>query len=258
MAEKEYATPLGLTTPNMRGPKVRDAQWLLAGHNRFPGLAPYKDGAIDSVYGTLTGQATRRAKYWLGYPDKALDTTFGQTLYEYLREKDWRPLPAAYKKRRDTRLKQLADATNPGALAFALAEKEIGYREEPQHGRNDNKYGREYGFNYVPWCAIFESVMFKHAGHPDYHYAAVQAIYWDAMANRNRLYIVRTPRQGDIVGYRLHGDEFAHTAFFSRWAGDGLLEDLGGNTGPSDISNGGMVMKQNRSTSIVHYYARVL
>jgi hypothetical protein len=256
MAEKEYTVPLGLTTPNMRGNNVRDAQWLLSGHNRFKGLAPYKDGAIDSIYGSLTAQATRRAKYWLGYPDKALDNIFGQTLYEYLRKNDWRPLPDAYRDRRDERLK--ADATNPGAKAFALAEKEIGYREEPQHGINDNKFGREYGFNRVPWCAIFESIMFKHAGYPKFKYAAVAQIYWDAMANRNGLYIVRTPRLGDVVGYRLHGDEFAHTAFFSRWVGDGTLEDLGGNTGPADISNGGMVMKQNRNTAIVHFYARVL
>jgi hypothetical protein len=54
----------------------------------------------------------------------------------------------------------------------------------------------------------------------------------------------------------LHGDSYAHTAFFSKWVGEGTLEDLGGNTGPSSISNGGMVMKQQRSTSIVNFYAR--
>lgn len=253
---KEYASPLGLVTPNMRGKKVRDAQWLLAGHNRFPGLAPYKDGKLDSVYGALTAQATRRAKYWLGYPTRSLDGRFGQTLYEYLREERWRPLPDAYRERREARLKTQTDAENPGAKAFTLATQEIGYREEPQHGVNDNKFGREYGFNRVPWCAIFESIMFKHSGRPSFRYAAVESIYWDAMANRNGLYIVRTPRQGDVIGYRIHGDRFAHTAFFSRWVGEGTLEDLGGNTGPSNISNGGMVMKQERSTSIVSFYAR--
>ena len=237
---------------------MRDAQWLLSGHNRFTGLAPYKDGKLDSIYGLITAQATRRAKYWLGYPEGALNDKFGQTLYEYLRKEHWRPLPDAYRKRREARLKTLADQQTLGVKAFALATHEIGYREEPAHGVNDNKFGREYGWNFVPWCAIFASIMFKHVGHPSFRFAAVQAIYWNAAANKHGLYIVRSPKQGDIVGYKLRGDPFAHAAFFSKWLGEGTFEDLGGNTGPSDISNGGMVMKQKRDVALVNFYARVL
>jgi hypothetical protein len=241
----------------MKGQKVKDAQWLLAGHNRFTSLATYKDGKIDGDYGPLTAQATKRAKFWLGYPQSGLDTHFGQSIYEYLRENDWRPLPEAYRKRREERLKATETAQNPGARAIEEAAKHIGYREEPRHGVNDNMFGRWYGWNFVPWCAIFESYCFAQTGTKKYHYASVEAIYWDAMANRNGLFIVRTPRKGDIVGYSLSGSRFAHTAFFDHWDGSQLV-DLGGNTGPTNISNGGMVLRQERSTRSVYFYARVL
>ena len=250
---KEYDIPLILTTPHMAGVAVRDAQWLLAGHNRFEGLAPYKDGPIDSEYGPLTAQATKRAKFWLGYPLTACDGTFGQTIYEYLRANHWRPLPPEYRTRRAERLAEAANT--PGLKAFKAAEKEIGYKEGP--GQNNNKFGVEYGFNWVPWCAIFMSIMFAHTGRSSFRYAAVESIYLDARAERNGLRIVYTPQRGDIVGYSLHGEEFAHTAFFDQWTGGSAFRDLGGNTGPSSISNGGMVMKQLRDRSQVRFWARV-
>lgn len=253
----EFTNPLRLVTPHMRGQRVKDAQWLLAGNSRFEGLATYKNGQIDGDYGSLTAQATKRAKYWLGYPDNSLDTMFGQTLYEYLRKEHWRPLPDAYRDRRQKRLANASSST-PCSRALAEAAKHIGYKEEPKHGMNDNMFGRWYGWNYVAWCAIFESYCFAHSGTPKYHYAAVEAIYWDAMANRNRLFIVRNPKPGDIVGYKVGSDPYAHTAFFDHWESqNSTFVDLGGNTGPTDISNGGMVMRQTRNISQVTYFARV-
>ncbi len=257
---KQYDIPLRLVTPHMRGQAVEDAQYLMAGNGRFKDLATYKNGDVDGDYGPLTAQATRRAKYWVGYPTNNLDGVFGQTLYEYLlplASGPAKPLPTAFRERRQKRLKAAVDVKTPGVRALEAARKEIGYKEEPRHGVNDNKFGREYGWNRVAWCAIFESIMFKHTGTPQFRYAAVEAIYWDARANRNGLYIVRSPREGDIVGYSLSGSEFAHTAFYVRPAPGGDLIDLGGNTGPTDISNGGMVLEQRRRASIVRYYARV-
>lgn len=255
MPTKEFEIPLVLVTPHMTGQKVRDAQYLMAGHSRFKGLATYKDGKLDGDYGALSAQATKRTKWYLGYPEKACDGVFGQTLYEYLNPQIAKELPTAYKTRRTQRLKAVAES--PGKKALDLAMQDIGYKEEPRHGVNDNKYGREYGFNFVPWCAIFESIKMKHAGFPFFRYAAVEAIYHDAVANRNRLHIVRTPQAGDIIGYKFHGDPFAHTAFFVRMKGTQTLIDLGGNTGPANFSNGGMVAKQERSITLVSFYARV-
>jgi hypothetical protein len=254
---KQYAVPLRLVSPHIRGDKVRDAQWLMKEGSRFDGLATYKDGKLDGEYGPLTAQATKRTKFWLGYPLAACDMVFGQTLYEYLLPKTskWRPLPQPYAERRAQRLRAAQMSNNPGARALLLAKKEIGYHEP--HGGNGNKYGVEYGMNYQPWCAIFESIMFKHSGTPRFRYSYVGNIYWDAVANRNGLYIVRTPRPGDVIGYRLHGDEFAHTAFFVAQVNSTTIRDLGGNTSVTNMANGGEVAEQNRSTGIVRFYARV-
>lgn len=252
----EYDHPLYLTTPLVADLadeyRVRDAQWLLAGHNRFPGLAPYKDGLLDDTYGPQTAQATARAKYWLGYSEKAVNQVFGQTLYEYLRPHDWRPLPLSYRIRRAQRMK--AAQNSPGLKGFTEAEKWIGYKEVP---RNHTIFGRWYGLDGEPWCAIFESYTLAHSGWKRFHYAYVGYIYDDAKAQRNGLRLVYTPRRGDLVGYRLHGDPYAHTAYFDHWIDSNTFMDLGGNTGPSSISNGGMVVRQQRERSMVSFFARV-
>jgi hypothetical protein len=251
---KQYDIPLRLVTPHMTGQKVKDAQWLMAGHNRFKGLATMKDAQIDGDYGLVSAQATKRAKYWLGYPLSACDMVFGQTVYEYLRPNEWRPLPELYRQRRAVRLK--AAASTPGLKAFNVAVTQIGYKETP---RNWTKYGAWYGFNGVPWCAIFESWCFAQSGRPSYRYAACEQIVGDARYGRNGLRQVFTPIRGDVVVYTLHGDRYAHTAFFDKWVGaaGGNFIDLGGNTGPSSISNGGMVLRQERSRSMVTAFIRV-
>jgi hypothetical protein len=238
----------------MQGSRVDDAQWLLSGHNRFENLAPLKDGDRDGVYGPITAGATKRAKYWLGYPLSACDMVFGQTLYEYLRKEKWRPLPEAYRTRRAERLKTAASTPGGKALDFAITQ--LGYEEFP-YGTNCQKYGKEYGFNCVAWCAIFESICFKRVGHAHYRYAACVNIYYDALAMRNNLRRVWTPQRGDVVVYNLHGDRFAHTAFFEKWLTQDTFQDLGGNTGSRGFNNGGEVARGTRRTSQVTAYVRV-
>lgn len=237
----------------MKGVRVDDCQYLLSGHNRFEGLAPLKDSARDGVYGPVTASATKRAKWWLGYPEQSCDTVFGQTLYEYLRPNKWRPLPDAYRIRRTARLQA---TLTPGIKAFNYAVTQLGYEESP-YGSNNTKYGVWYGFNRVPWCAIFESYCFAHTGWNRYRYAACLLIYLDAVAGRNGLRRVWTPRRGDVVIYKLHGDQYAHTGFFDEWLTQDSFRDLGGNTGSRSFNNGGAVARGTRSTGNVTAYIRV-
>lgn len=254
-APKQYAIPLGETTPEMEGQPVRDAQWLLQGNNRFPGLNPLKDVKINGVYGSITAQATRRAKYWLGYPSASIDGVFGQTLYEYLRQNHWRPLPPDYRARRAVRLANAAETIGDKALDWAITQ--IGYEENP-YGSNKTKYGVEYGWNGVAWCAIFDSIAFKHSGYPNFHYASVPWVASDAIYGRNRLSIVLSPRRGDLALHTVGGKPNAHISFFEEWITQGhTYHDVGGNTGPSDISNGGAVMRQVRYSSNVTHWVRV-
>lgn len=253
---KEYAIPLVLTSPNVDGQKVNDAQWLMAGHSRFDGLATYKDGKIDGQYGLLSSQATKRTKFWLGYPLAACDGVFGQTLYEYLRTDQWRQLPKANQTRRTERL--AAAAETPGTKAMDFLAQYLGYHESPA-GSNDTIFGKDYGFNGVPWCAEFETYGFKHTGYTKFKYASCELMYLDARANRNGLRLVFSPKRGDINIFNLHGDEFAHTSFFDKYIDQaaGTFQDFGGNTGPADESNGGEVLRQERAISTVSHFVRV-
>jgi hypothetical protein len=239
----------------MTGVPVRDAQWLMQGNSVFgPGLATYK-GEIDSQYGPRTAVATSRTKWWLGYPSRSCDQVFGQILYEYLNPNIARPLPADYKARRAERLVE----KTPGQRALAYATGQIGYTETPR-GSNLTKYGAWYRWNGVPWCAIFESYCFAHmtGPRPSYRYAAVEAIWHDASMGRNGLRLTMIPAPGDIVCYALGGSTFAHTAFFEKWTQEGrTFQDVGGNTGPSNISNGGAVLRQTRNVDLVYAWVRV-
>lgn len=82
------------------GPRVRTAQYLLQGHNHFH--LRTLDRRISGVYGKPTASATRRAKYWLGYPGKALTGSFGPSAYDYLRGHT--KLPGSFRDRRFARL----------------------------------------------------------------------------------------------------------------------------------------------------------
>ncbi|MBV9292161.1 MAG: CHAP domain-containing protein [Frankiales bacterium] len=46
---------------------------------------------------------------------------------------------------------------------LSLAETEVGVREGPN---NDTKYGKFYGLNHEPWCAMFVSWVCANSGHP--------------------------------------------------------------------------------------------
>jgi hypothetical protein len=253
----EFTVPLRLVTPHMKDSgddhRVRDAQWLLSGHNRFKNLAPYKDGPLDGDYGMLTAKATERAKYWLGYPEASIDQVFGQRLYEYLRKNEWRPLPEEYRKRREQRLK----AQTPGLKAMTFLRQYEGYHESPA-GSNRTIFGEDYRWNGVAWCAIFETYGFKHTGWTRFRFASVELIYLTARAMQNGMRVVSTPQPGDLTILRHGDDDYAHTSFFVRWSKKGVsFRDFGGNTGPTDMSNGGMVLEQTRQMSQVKAFVRV-
>jgi hypothetical protein len=249
---RPYEHPLALVSPHMSGQRVKDAQWLLAGHSRFDGLATYKDGKIDGEYGPLTAQAARRAKYWLGYPANGVDYRFGQTLFEYLRRERWRPLPDAYHERRAQRLAQAEEQAQPGLQAFRVAETQLGYHET---GHNCTKYGQWYRFDCVAWCAIFVSWCIAESGRKrPFRYSYVGNVYDDARWGRAGLSVVRTPRRGDLALYAPH----KHISFFDHDLGGGVFQDLGGNTSDGvGWSNGGEVARTIRRYSTVEAFVRV-
>ncbi len=253
-----YENALIVSTPHMRGDRVVKAQKLLAGHNAFhdnPSPIDVYPGRIDGEYGPNTASATKRAKFWLGYEDKDLDGAFGALVFNLLHGDT--KLSAEFAARRKKRLEQKASPSAIKKKALELAKKELNTKESP-YGSNRQKYGEWYGMNGVPWCAIFVSWCISHAGHP-WKYSYVPAMVADARANKNGMSLTFKPEPGDVIAYTFGGHVDCHTAFFDSWVNEAHHDfyDLGGNTGPSDFSNGGGVARQVRNVGLVSHFIRI-
>ena len=87
---------LALTEPFMTGADVKAAQRVLH-DNRFK--INFHPGKLDSQYGPKAADATRLAKFLLGYPEAEVNGEFGPNLYGYLVAKGtpgYRQRPSAF------------------------------------------------------------------------------------------------------------------------------------------------------------------
>lgn len=256
---------LRLTTPPTEGPAVKRAQHSLQA-NVFG--EDFKPGKVDGVYGEATARAAIRAKYLLGYPDAKVKGTYGDELESYLTGTS---LPPLYRLRRAQRAKQPAAPLRAAALKEAL--RHVGEKESPM-GSNNITYSRWYedssGAGWTtrdpgpPWCAMFASYCYVHAGSKVFqkgeHYAYVPYVVHDARAGANGLSSTADPQEGDLVCYDWNGDGVAdHVGLFQAWKNKagGTFVAVEGNTGVGNDSNGGQVMKRDRKRSQVQVFVRV-
>lgn len=135
---------------------------------------------------------------------------------------------------------------------LSIAKAEIGTKESPANS-NKQKYGEYYGWNGVAWCAIFVWYCFSKAGMTlPYKTASCSNLLNWYKKNRPQS-VFNTPQTGDIVIYN-----FGHTGIVES-VGNGSITVIEGNTSPSTSgsqSNGGMVCRKIRKTSLVTAYIR--
>ena len=242
----EFARLLHLASPLMVGADVKALQKLL----NTGGYGKHLD--VDGEYGPMTAQAVYRAKFWLGF--KRPDQIAGANLAEYLTGQT-----RATREMRDLVAKRKKAAKDSAfrKQAVKLARGKIGTVETPV---NVQEFGKWYGMNGVPWCAIFVSWCFANAGSKSFarrsRWAYVPYVLNDAHAARNGLTIARAPEAGDLVLFD--------------WDSDGVCDHIGivekpsplvtieGNTSPTDNSNGGQVMRRtDRASSDIAAFVHV-
>lgn len=151
------------------------------------------------------------------------------------------------------------------AQILATARGEIGTTERPP-GSNRQKYGQWYGFNSVQWCSIFCCWVYGQNGvdlrklvAPGYAACAT------ALAGYSRLGWVlsnkRDARPADVVFFDFPGDGTNvthHTGIVEINRGPFGLTTIEGNTsGAGSQTNGGAVMRKQRSWDVVKAIARV-
>jgi len=136
-----------------------------------------------------------------------------------------------------------------GQKIIDVAQKELGYCENPPNS-NETKYGKWYGLDSVPWCAIFVSWCYHSAGYilPKIDsikgYCSCQNAFIFFKKNNQ---ITKNPVAGDIVlfDWDLNG-KFEHTGLFVRKIDNDTFESIEGNTSFGNDSNGGIVMLRRR------------
>jgi hypothetical protein len=151
----------------------------------------------------------------------------------------------------------------PHALAEAL--RPVGVRESPP-ASNRTMFGRWFGVDGVPWCAIFVSYCFDvGAG-----VALCRGWHGAGVATRGVAYVptlsawlratgrvaVGLPKPGDIAIFDWDGGVPDHVGIVVRARGK-VLETVEGNTAVGNDSDGGEVMRRRRSTGHVALFGRL-
>jgi cell wall-associated NlpC family hydrolase len=144
-----------------------------------------------------------------------------------------------------------------------IAKSQLNYKET---GNNDTMYGKWFGLNNQPWCAMFVSWCFDQAGLVSKVAAQTKkgfascdtGLKW--FTKNNKIVPVGQAQAGDIVFFQFDKDPQAdHVGICSSNDGKGFLMVYEGNTSADakgSQSNGDGVFLKKRSYSLIMGVAR--
>jgi hypothetical protein len=158
-------------------------------------------------------------------------------------------------------------AATVGQRALAEAIRHLGVRESPP-GSNRTQFGRWFGVDGVPWCAIFASYCFDRGAGVvlcrGWHGAGVYprgVTYVPTLAAwlraTDRWLGHGSPEPGDLVIFDWDGGLPDHVGIVERALGGGRVATVEGNTGVGNDSDGGEVMRRERSYVQIAGFGRV-
>lgn len=144
-----------------------------------------------------------------------------------------------------------------------IAKSQLGYQET---GNNDSMYGKWYGLNNNPWCAMFVSWCFNQAGLASKIAAQTAKGFASCNAglkwfiNHNKTVPVGKAQAGDIVFFQFDADaEPDHVGICASNDGKKYLMVYEGNTSGDNKgsqSNGDGVYLKKRAYSLIMGVAR--
>jgi cell wall-associated NlpC family hydrolase len=148
-------------------------------------------------------------------------------------------------------------------IVIDTAKAELGYQET---GNNDTKYGKWYGLNNQPWCAMFVSWCYAKANLSELVAASTKkgfascdaGLKW--FSKKGKIVPVGQARAGDIVFFQFDTDAQAdHVGIVVKNDGKKYLWCIEGNTSgdtKGSQSNGDGVYTKKRAYSLVMGVAR--
>jgi len=247
---------LQLTHPFMHGADVLALQKVLH-HNPYGVFFKF---AQDGQFGPLTAHAVSVAKWHIGYAATEVKPLAGSMLMAFLTgQKQLTPQMQA--RRNDRQKKPVPRPPKPplsmGHLALNWALQHVGQHEEPP-GSNSCFATKEWGHGAMPWCDVFVSLSYIHAGSKSFSSHAQRWQYVPAMlqAARNHqdgLHCISFSelQPGDII---VHGPGAYHTTLHDRLVSvsNRVEWDVGGNEG-----NYGYVYHDLHDASLADAFIRV-
>jgi hypothetical protein len=159
-------------------------------------------------------------------------------------------------------------SASPGRRALAEALRHVGVRESPP-GSNRTPFGRWFGADGVPWCAIFVSYCYSvgagvtlgrgwhGAGVSPRGIAYVPTIEAWLRGTARALPDGMLPSPGDIAVFDWDGGLPDHVGIVIHGGADGRLTTVEGNTSVGNDSDGGEVMRRARHVAQVACFGHV-
>jgi hypothetical protein len=186
------------------GQRVKDLQWLLAGHapNTFSSIKPTFHWKPNGSFGPRTAAAVKQYKWKLGYPGKLVRPIAGPYFFELLTGKAHRPIRwvalAAH------RLSIVAHQPTAIALRIkALEVSQLGVAEVPlgsNRGPQVAIYQRATGAYGLAWCVSFQQWSFLTGGYGTFAYDTASVYYAVDWAQPRGL-LRAQPKVGAIVAF---------------------------------------------------------
>lgn len=141
-----------------------------------------------------------------------------------------------------------------------IAKSQLGYQEVGKN--NDSMYGKWYGLNNNPWCAMFVSWCFDKAGlskkiaaqNPKGFASCAAGLKW--FTDKNKIIPVGQAQAGDLVFFQFDADAEPDHVGIVKWNNTTLkyLQVIEGNTSSGakgSQANGDGVYLRKRSYSLV-------
>ena len=150
-------------------------------------------------------------------------------------------------------------------VLLKVARGELGVKENPANSNkvkyNDWYYGRPVSGSAYPWCSVFVTWCFYHAGMLDLAFGSLNearkavaegARNWKVLAENKKQWVTSGYQPGDVVVFDLDGNgSIDHVGIVELVTDQGDLFCIEGNTAVGNDSNGGEVMRRQRSTKLI-------
>lgn len=241
---------LHLTSPLMRGQAVLEVQKRLTALGYAPGIP-------DGAYGPTTVAAVR-----------AFQKDHNLTVDGFVGPRTLAALEAAATPAPGGPAPASLGASGVALQALAKSLEFLGVKESPK-GSNQTQFGQWYGLDGVPWCNIFVSYCFQvGAGYTIAEGSKGPGVKagkgcafvpsTEAWLKNAGLWVGRTqPQPGDIAIYNWDGGRADHIGIVERYLGNDQFTSIEGNTSIDNDSNGGEVMRRERSIRQVNGFGRI-